>query len=85
MDALVNLVKGGVVRLLVNVKDVAFISSADLRSILVASKLIEGSRGELRICNANESVTNVLETSGFTSLVSIHSDESEAIAAFRYE
>jgi anti-anti-sigma factor len=83
MDSLVDLVKGGVTKLLVNVKDVEFISSAGLRSILVASKLLKNTGGELRLCNANETVAKVLETSGFTSLVSMHSDESAAIAAFK--
>lgn len=82
MDSLVGLVKGGATKLLLNVKDVDFISSAGLRSILVASKLLKNSGGELRICSANESVAKVLETSGFTSLVSMDSDESAAMAAF---
>lgn len=82
MDSLVDLVKGGATKLLLNMKDVGFISSAGLRSILVASKLLKNSGGEMRLCDANETVTKVLETSGFTSLVNMHSDVSEAMAAF---
>jgi anti-anti-sigma factor len=83
MDSLVNLAQSGVKNILLNLKDVEFISSAGLRSILVASKLLKNADGELRICNTNELVAKVLETSGFTSLVRIHSDESTAIAAFK--
>ena len=82
MDSLVDLVKGGNDKLLLNIKDVDFISSAGLRSILVAAKLLKNSNGQMMICSANESVRKVLETSGFTSLVSLHPDENEALAAF---
>ena len=82
MDALAGLVKGGSNKLLLNIKDVAFISSAGLRSILVTAKLLQNSDGQMRICGANRSVKKVLETSGFTSLVNLYSDESEALAAF---
>ena len=82
MDALVGLVQGGANKLLLNIKDVSFISSAGLRSILVAAKLLKNSNGQLNICNANESVKKVLETSGFTTLVSLYPDEDEALAAF---
>lgn len=82
MDALVGLVKGGSNKLLINLEGVDFISSAGLRSILVAAKLLKNSNGQMRICGANESVRKVLETSGFTSLVALYTDESEALAAF---
>ncbi len=82
MDSLVGLVKGGANKLLLNIKEVDFISSAGLRSILVAAKLLTNSNGQMRICGANESVKKVLETSGFTSLVNLYSDENEALAAF---
>ena len=82
MDALVGLVKGGSDKLLINLEGVDFISSAGLRSILVAAKLLKNSNGQMRICGAKESVRKVLETSGFTSLVALYTDESEALAAF---
>ena len=82
MDSLVNLVKGGADQLLLNIKGVDFISSAGLRSILVAAKLLKNSNGQMKICGANESVKKVLETSGFTSLVSLYPNENEALAAF---
>lgn len=74
--------KGGSNKLLINLEGVDFISSAGLRSILVAAKLLKNSNGQIRICGANESVRKVLETSGFTSLVALYTDESEALAAF---
>ncbi len=48
----------------------------------MAAKLLKNSNGQMMICSANDSVRKVLETSGFTSLVSLHPDENEALAAF---
>jgi anti-anti-sigma factor len=81
-DELVSLVRGGSRKIILNLRGLSFISSAGLRSILVASKLLRTSSGELRICEVNDTVRQVLETSGFNSLVQIHTDESEALAAF---
>lgn len=82
MDHLVELVKNGSTRMLLDIKGVSFISSAGLRSILVAAKLIKNSHGQMNICNANESVRKVLETSGFSTLVKLYTTEKEALAAF---
>ena len=46
------------------------------------AKLLQGNRGELKICNANGLVRNVLETSGFNSLIKVYDTEKEAFSAF---
>ncbi len=68
--------------MLLNLQDVEYVSSAGLRSILVAAKLIQSNDGELRICSAREDVAKIIEMSGFDSLINLHADESEAVAAF---
>lgn len=83
MDDLVGRVKGGANRIVLNLEDLTFLSSAGIRSILVAAKLLQNADGEMRICNASESVRKVLETTGFTSLVKLDSDESHAVSSFR--
>jgi anti-sigma B factor antagonist len=50
--------------------------------ILRGAKLLQGNRGELKICNANGLVRNVLETSGFNSLIKVYDTEKEAFSAF---
>ena len=82
MDKLVEVVQGGTVKMLININEVDFISSAGLRSLLVASKLLQKSNGQMKICNANDSVKRILETSGFTNLISLYPDENEALNAF---
>ena len=46
------------------------------------AKLLQGKRGELKICDAKSGVKTVLETSGFDSLIKLYDTEKDAIAAF---
>jgi anti-anti-sigma factor len=62
---------------------VDYISSAGLRVILTLAKLLQSSNGEMKICRANGSVNEVLQTSGFNSLIKIVDDEETAIASWR--
>ena len=81
-DRLVDFAKGTHRRVLLNLEKLEYLSSAGLRVILRASKLLQGNHGELKICNAGGLVKNVLETSGFNSLLKIYDSEQEAISAF---
>ena len=81
-DALVRVAQSGTKKVVINVRDLDFIASAGLRSILVAAKLLKGSDGEIRICEANATVKKILETSGFASLIQLCADENEAVASF---
>jgi anti-anti-sigma factor len=66
-----------------NLAKVDYISSAGLRVILTLAKLLQSSNGEMKICRANGSVNEVLQTSGFNSLIKIVDDEETAIASWR--
>lgn len=83
MDRLNEIVNAGATRLIVNLKQVTYISSAGLRGILVAAKLIKSSNGEMRLCQPNDLVRKILEESGFANLVRIDDRESESIAALQ--
>ena len=81
-DELVRLVKDGNNKILLNLEKLDYVSSAGLRAILVAAKLLQHARGEMRICNPNATVREVLEISGFHSLLSLHDTEADALAIF---
>ncbi|MBF2077526.1 MAG: STAS domain-containing protein [Synechococcales cyanobacterium T60_A2020_003] len=68
--------------MLVNLEKLDFITSAGLRVLLLASKLLQASGGKLKICTANDSVKDVLETCGFDSLIALYPTEAEAITSF---
>ena len=81
-DRIVNIAKGENKRVLLNLAELEYVSSAGLRVILRGAKLLQGKRGELKICNAKGLVRDVLETSGFKSLIKVYDTEQEAFSAF---
>lgn len=83
MDRLVGIVNSGSAKLIVNLQDLHYISSAGLRSILVAAKLIRSSGGELRLCQPSELVRKILLESGFSNLIRIDEDEAGSVAALQ--
>ncbi len=81
-DELVRIAKGENKQVLINLGELEFITSAGLRVLLVAAKLLQTSGGALKLCNANEMVQQVLETSGFNSLLKLYPTEADAIKSF---
>ena len=81
-DRIVEIARGEHKRVLLNLEKLDYVSSAGLRVILRGVKLLQGNRGELKICNANGLVRNVLETSGFNSLIKVYDTEKEAFSPF---
>lgn len=80
LNALVN---AGHSKLILNLKELTYISSAGLRSIMVVAKLAKEAGGETRLCAPNGRVLKVLEESGFSFLIKIDSEESQSLAALR--
>lgn len=72
----------GVSKLLVNLKDLSYISSAGLRVLLATTKKIKGKGGELRLSNLNPVVKEVFDISGFSMIISVFNDEEEALNQF---
>ena len=82
-DELVKIAQSGNKQVLLNLEKLEFVSSAGLRSLLVAAKLLQAAEGQLKLCQANPAVSNVLQTSGFNSLLSLYATEAEAIKSFK--
>jgi len=81
MDRLSGLVNAGATRMVLNLKELTYISSAGLRSILVAAKLTKSLSGQMRMCEANHLISQVLENSGFSNLIKVDSQEEESVKA----
>lgn len=67
-------------RLILALKDLDYISSAGLRILLVAAKKVKRLQGRLVLCEAREAIREVLEISGFLSILDLR-DTREAAAA----
>jgi anti-anti-sigma factor len=77
-----ELIDNGSQKLLINFGKLAFISSAGLRVLLATAKKLKGTGGNLRICALNPTVQEVFDISGFGSILSVSSSESEALSSF---
>ena len=81
-ESLTQLIDGGASKVLVNFADVDFVSSAGLRILLATAKKLSGSGGNLRISNLNETVSEVFEISGFSTILDVFGSEEEALRGF---
>lgn len=79
---MVRIAESGVSKVVLNLDKMEYVSSAGLRVILTAAKILKSSNGEMKICNANGVVKEVLETSGFNHIIDIYDHENDAIEAF---
>lgn len=56
-----------------------YISSAGLRVLLGAAKQLRASGGTLRLFGLNQSVREVFEISGFSTILAVYPSEAEAL------
>lgn len=77
-----NLIDQGARKILVDLKELVYISSAGLRVLLIAAKQLKEHGGELRISNLNNMVQDVFEISGFSKIFNVFNDEAEALQDF---
>ena len=78
-DEMVRIAQSGSRKVLVNLKDLEYVSSAGLRVFLTAAKLLQTSGGQLKFCEPTDLVRQALQVSGFNSLLSVYVNEGEAV------
>lgn len=66
-------------RLLLDFADLAYISSAGLRIVLLAAKRMKSSGGRLALCSLNPQISEVFEISGFNRIIDIHPSRDAAL------
>lgn len=64
-----------------NFKDLEYISSAGLRSILSLGKKVKSEGRSLVFCNLRGMVQEVFEVSGFTSIFTVYDSQEQALEA----
>ena len=74
-------VVAGSKKVLLDFSELDYISSAGLRVLLGAAKQLRASRGTLGMFGLNQSVREVFEISGFSSILSVYQSEAEALGA----
>ena len=74
-------VLAGAKKVVLDFSELDYISSAGLRILLGAAKQLRASGGRLGIFGVNQSVREVFEISGFSTILSIYQSEAEALGA----
>jgi anti-sigma B factor antagonist len=77
-----ELIDGGSSKILINFDDLNYISSAGLRVLLATAKKLKTTSGDLKICGLNQTVQEVFDISGFSSILSVVATEEDALAGF---
>jgi len=76
------LMEQGVKKILLSFETLDFIASSGLRILLATAQRLKGDGGELRVCSLNETVQEVFDISGFSTLLSVFENEKEALDTF---
>src|SRR5262249_31129849 len=66
--ALDEVIRGGAYRVVLDLGEVSFISSAGIRVLILSYKQLQALRGSLTVCQASRQVHSVLTLSGLTNL-----------------
>ncbi len=69
-------------RLVVDLADVAYISSAGLRELVTALKRAKTDGGDLRLAAPSPRVLEVLGMAGLDSIFDVYDDQVEAVGSF---
>ena len=81
-DYLNKAIDAGAAKVVVSFEKVDFVSSAGLRVLLATAKRLGGSGGSLRVCGLNETVNEVFEISGFSTILNVFPSETGALSGF---
>lgn len=83
-ESLNQLTDAGQNRLLINFKEVSYISSAGLRVLLSTTKKVFG-KGSLSLCLLSKDVENIITMAGFEQFMTIYDDMETAETAIANE
>lgn len=82
-SAFAKLVEQGNGKFVFNLQGLDYVSSAGLRSLLSAAKMVKVIQGKLALARMNEHVKEVFDMSGFSSIFKLYETEDEAVNAIK--
>lgn len=82
-DKLSEIIQAGSARLVIDLKEVVYISSAGFRTLLITARAIEKASGKLALCGVVGEVKRLFDIAAFTELFTILPDRDDAVAAVR--
>ena len=80
-DKILAEIESGYRRLMIDLSQLNYVSSAGLRVFLIAAKRLRSRDGRIALCSLQDHVQQVFDLSGFSSVLSIYSSREEGIKA----
>ena len=80
-EAMESLVKGGQYTILLNCRNLSYISSAGLGAIMGLIETVREHGGDILLSNLQENVFAIFDTLGFTQLYRVFCEHDQALAA----
>ena len=71
----------GTKKMVINLEEPRYVSSAGLRIFLATAKKMTASNGAVKLCCPNEVVQEILDISGFSTILDVKKTEEEALNA----
>ncbi len=81
-EAFQQMIGNGKFRIIVNCRELTYISSAGLGVFMAYIEDVRANRGDIKMSNMSPKVYNIFDLLGFPMLYDIVNDESDAIAKF---
>ncbi len=80
-SALESLVQEGRYTILLNCRELSYISSAGLGAIMGLIETVRENQGDILLCNLQDNVFAIFDTLGFTQLYRVYPCEEDALAS----
>lgn len=71
LDAVIQQALPGLTELVIDMADLAYLSSAGLRVLLSAQKAMNSAQGTMTVRNVNETIMEILDVTGFCDILTI--------------
>jgi anti-anti-sigma factor len=82
-DRLVSLLQAGRGSLVVDLKNIAYISSAGFRALLIANRAAAGRQGKLALCGVIGEVKRLFDIGGFSNEFIICATQADGVGKLR--
>jgi anti-sigma B factor antagonist len=77
-EKILGQIESGERRIVIDLAQLDYVSSAGLRVFLLASKRLASANGKMVLCSLKESVREVFDIAGFSSIFSIYGSRDDA-------
>ena len=81
-EHLLSRIDSGETSVLLDLAQLDYVSSAGLRSLLVAAKRVQARDGRFALCALTANVGEVFRMSGFDTILDVHPDRATALRSF---